>query len=165
MDVWMYGCMDVCVAVCMYVCMDGWMYVCMLFVCLFVCMYVEGVCMYVMDGAGVYACMHACMCVCGLCPFLTSCCALCSVKFWKKKPLGIEFVKQFRAHGAAITSVSVTGTTRTHTHTHTLTHTRTHARTVIEMGASAEDGLYFASAGADKTVKVFDVVNFDLIQM
>ncbi|KAF8451540.1 hypothetical protein BGX38DRAFT_1182734 [Terfezia claveryi] len=53
------------------------------------------------------------------------------VKFWKKQPVGIEFVKQFRAHVGEIRGVSV--------------------------GA---DGRGFASIGADKTVKVFDVVTF-----
>jgi hypothetical protein len=28
-----------------------------------------------------------------------------------------------------------------------------------------DDGLYFASAGTDNSVKVFDVVNFDLVAM
>lgn len=58
------------------------------------------------------------------------------VKFWKKVFGGVEFVKEFKAHSGEIKSVSV-----------------------------SVDGRSFATAGADKTVKVFDVVNFDLLAM
>ncbi|KAF1965751.1 hypothetical protein BU23DRAFT_560794 [Bimuria novae-zelandiae CBS 107.79] len=56
------------------------------------------------------------------------------VKFWKKDFGGVEFVKEFRAHNGEIKSVS----------------------------ASA-DGRSFASCGSDGTVKIFDVVTFDLL--
>ncbi|KAK3996465.1 putative peptidyl-prolyl cis-trans isomerase [Cladorrhinum sp. PSN332] len=56
------------------------------------------------------------------------------VKFWKKMAEGIEFVKEFKAHEGEIKSVS----------------------------ASA-DGRSFATAGDDKTIKLFDVVAFDLL--
>jgi peptidylprolyl isomerase domain and WD repeat-containing protein 1 len=58
------------------------------------------------------------------------------VKFWKKDFGGVEFVKEFRAHTGEIRSVS----------------------------ASA-DGRSFATAGSDNTVKIFDVVTFDLLAM
>ncbi|KAI9832421.1 MAG: hypothetical protein M1819_004410 [Sarea resinae] len=58
------------------------------------------------------------------------------VKFWKKVAVGIEFVKEFKAHLGEITSVSV-----------------------------SSDGRSFATAGSDKTVKIFDVVTFDLLAM
>ena len=58
------------------------------------------------------------------------------VKFWKKDFGGVEFVKEFRAHEGEIRSVSV-----------------------------STDGRNFATAGADKTVKIFDVVTFDLLAM
>lgn len=58
------------------------------------------------------------------------------VKFWKKMAQGIEFVKQFQAHNGEIRSVSV-----------------------------SQDGASFATAGADDTIKVFDVVTFDLLSM
>jgi peptidylprolyl isomerase domain and WD repeat-containing protein 1 len=58
------------------------------------------------------------------------------VKFWKKDFGGIEFVKEFRAHTGEIKSVSVSA-----------------------------DGRSFATAGSDKTVKIFDVVTFDLLAM
>ncbi|KAK2754243.1 hypothetical protein FQN54_007122 [Arachnomyces sp. PD_36] len=58
------------------------------------------------------------------------------VKFWKKIAVGVEFVKEFRAHGGAITSTSI-----------------------------STDGRSFATAGDDKTVKIFDVITFDLLTM
>lgn len=53
------------------------------------------------------------------------------VKFWKKSSGDVEFVKEFRAHTGEIKGVTVSA-----------------------------DGRSFASAGADKTVKIFDVVSF-----
>ncbi|KAK5990638.1 Peptidyl-prolyl cis-trans isomerase cyp15 [Cladobotryum mycophilum] len=58
------------------------------------------------------------------------------VKFWKKDGQGIEFVKQFKAHEGEITSVSV-----------------------------SRDGRSFATAGADETIKIFDVITFDLLSI
>jgi peptidylprolyl isomerase domain and WD repeat-containing protein 1 len=58
------------------------------------------------------------------------------VKFWKKVAEGIEFVKEFKAHQGDIKSVSV-----------------------------SQDGRSFATAGVDKTVKIFDVITFDLLSM
>ena len=55
------------------------------------------------------------------------------VKFWKKVAVGIEFVKEFRAHAGEIKSVSV-----------------------------SPDGRSFATAGTDKTIKIFDVVTFGM---
>ncbi len=56
------------------------------------------------------------------------------VKFWKKVAEGIEFVKEFKAHQGEIRSVS-----------------------------TSQDGRSFATAGIDKTIKLFDVVAFDLL--
>ena len=60
------------------------------------------------------------------------------VKFWKKLPESIEFAKEYKAHERSIRSSSV----------------------------SADGGL-FASAGDedDKTVKLFDVITFDLLSI
>ncbi|KAI9808302.1 MAG: hypothetical protein M1825_004759 [Sarcosagium campestre] len=58
------------------------------------------------------------------------------VKFWKKVVDGVDFVKEFRAHAGEIRSVSV-----------------------------SSDGRSFATAGADKTLKIFDVITFDLLSM
>ncbi|QSZ35218.1 hypothetical protein DSL72_008086 [Monilinia vaccinii-corymbosi] len=58
------------------------------------------------------------------------------VKFWKKVGDGIEFVKEFRTHVGEIKSVSISA-----------------------------DGRSFATAGADKTIKIFDVITFDLLSM
>ncbi|OJD17111.1 hypothetical protein AJ78_02755 [Emergomyces pasteurianus Ep9510] len=56
------------------------------------------------------------------------------VKFWKKMPIGVEFVKEFRAHVGELRGVSV-----------------------------SPDGRSFATVGVDKTVKIFDVITFDLL--
>ncbi|KAI1493725.1 hypothetical protein F5X96DRAFT_134838 [Biscogniauxia mediterranea] len=56
------------------------------------------------------------------------------VKFWKKAAQGIEFVKEFKAHQGEVRSVSV-----------------------------SYDGRSFATAGADKTIRIFDVLTFDLL--
>jgi peptidylprolyl isomerase domain and WD repeat-containing protein 1 len=58
------------------------------------------------------------------------------VKFWKKVSGGIEFVKEFKAHNGEIRSVTVSA-----------------------------DGRSYATTGADSTVKIFDVVTFDLLAM
>jgi len=58
------------------------------------------------------------------------------VKFWKKQSSSIEFVKHYNAHLSMIVAV-----------------------------ATSADGAYFASAAADGSIKVFDVINFDLIHM
>ncbi|KAF7929313.1 uncharacterized protein EAE98_005232 [Botrytis deweyae] len=58
------------------------------------------------------------------------------VKFWKKGGDGIEFVKEFRTHIGEVKSVSISA-----------------------------DGRSFATAGADKTIKIFDVMTFDLLSM
>ncbi|XP_056288170.1 peptidylprolyl isomerase domain and WD repeat-containing protein 1 [Pseudoliparis swirei] len=59
------------------------------------------------------------------------------IKFWKKKEdAGIEFVKHFRSHLGVIESIAV----------------------------SAE-GALLCSVGDDQAMKVFDVVNFDMINM
>ena len=56
------------------------------------------------------------------------------VKFWKKMAVGVEFVKEFRAHAAEIKGVSVSA-----------------------------DGRSFATTGGDKTVKIFDVITFGML--
>ena len=58
------------------------------------------------------------------------------IKFWKKMEVGVEFVKHFRAHMGVINDVAVNCT-----------------------------GALLATCGADKAVKVFDVINFDMINI
>uniref|UniRef100_UPI00358DE951 peptidylprolyl isomerase domain and WD repeat-containing protein 1-like n=1 Tax=Myxine glutinosa TaxID=7769 RepID=UPI00358DE951 len=59
------------------------------------------------------------------------------VKFWKKKEdEGVEFVKHFRSHLG-----------------------------IIEGVATSSEGALFCSIGDDKAMKIFDVVNFDMINM
>ncbi|KAL9253822.1 Peptidyl-prolyl cis-trans isomerase CYP71-like protein [Drosera capensis] len=58
------------------------------------------------------------------------------LKFWKKKPVGIEFAKHFRSHLGPIEGLSVSA-----------------------------DGLLCCSISNDRSVKVYDVVNFDMMVM
>ncbi|KAI9331938.1 hypothetical protein BDR26DRAFT_912438 [Obelidium mucronatum] len=58
------------------------------------------------------------------------------VKFWKKTATGIDFVKHYRAHMGPVVAI-----------------------------AWSSDGALFASAGADKSIKIFDVINFDMINI
>jgi peptidylprolyl isomerase domain and WD repeat-containing protein 1 len=58
------------------------------------------------------------------------------VKFWKKQETGIEFVKHYRAHLAPIVGL-----------------------------CTSADGMLAASISSDGTAKVYDVTNFDLINM
>jgi len=58
------------------------------------------------------------------------------IKFWKKQEVGVEFVKHFRAHLGTINDISVNAT-----------------------------GALLATVASDKAVKVFDIVNFDMINM
>ncbi|PWN32820.1 uncharacterized protein FA14DRAFT_149530 [Meira miltonrushii] len=58
------------------------------------------------------------------------------VKFWKKQEQGIEFVKNYRAHLAPVTGL-----------------------------CCSADGSLAASISSDGTAKIYDVVNFDLINM
>ena len=53
------------------------------------------------------------------------------LKFWKKTEGGVEFVKRFRAHVSVITGI-----------------------------AASPDGLLLATIAADKTAKIYDVLNF-----
>lgn len=59
------------------------------------------------------------------------------VKFWKKKPIGIEFVKHFRAHLGTIEDISINNPL----------------------------GTLLATISDDKSLKIFDIVNFDMINM
>ena len=58
------------------------------------------------------------------------------VKFWKKHPVGIEFVKHFRAHLGNIQDVSLN-----------------------------HNGTLLCTVSNDKNAKVFDVANFDMINI
>lgn len=59
------------------------------------------------------------------------------IKFWKKNAQGIEFVKSFKSHAGPIEDMSIT-----------------------------PNGTELASISRkDKTVKIFDIVNFDMINM
>ena len=66
--------------------------------------------------------------------FVVTCSRDGQLKFWKKMPTGIEFVKHFRAHLAPITGIAAT-----------------------------LDGSLLATCASDKAFKVFDVYAFDMI--
>ena len=55
------------------------------------------------------------------------------VKFWKKVSAGVEFVKEYKVHDGEIRCISV-----------------------------SQDGRSLATAGADSTVKIFDVAAYGL---
>ncbi|EMR11486.1 hypothetical protein PNEG_00500 [Pneumocystis murina B123] len=56
------------------------------------------------------------------------------LKFWKKQISGIEFVKHYKAHLGPVISTSV-----------------------------STDGSLFSSVSSDKSLKIFDIANFDMI--
>lgn len=59
------------------------------------------------------------------------------VKFWKKNNVGsLDFVKSFKAHLGPVTSAVI-----------------------------SDNGLWFATGSLDSTIKVFDVENFDMIEI
>ena len=59
------------------------------------------------------------------------------IKFWVKKPVGIEFVKHFRAH----------------------------LGTILDMSVNNPIGTLLATISDDNSMKIFDIVNFDMINM
>lgn len=58
------------------------------------------------------------------------------IKFWKKVELGIEFVKHFRSHLGPVVALT-----------------------------SNAEGSLLCSASSDRSLKIFDVINFDMINM
>ncbi|KAG9455056.1 hypothetical protein H6P81_007960 [Aristolochia fimbriata] len=58
------------------------------------------------------------------------------LKFWKKKPLGIEFAKHFRSHLGPIEGLAVSA-----------------------------DGLLCCTISSEQSVKIYDVVNYDMMVM
>ncbi|CAI9105574.1 OLC1v1004522C1 [Oldenlandia corymbosa var. corymbosa] len=58
------------------------------------------------------------------------------LKFWKKKPVGIEFAKHFRSHLGPIEGLAV-----------------------------SVDGMLCCTISSDESVKVYDVVNYDMMAM
>lgn len=58
------------------------------------------------------------------------------LKFWKKKPMGIEFAKHFRSHLGPIEGLAV-----------------------------STDGLLCCTISNDRSVKIYDVVNYDMMVM
>jgi peptidylprolyl isomerase domain and WD repeat-containing protein 1 len=75
-------------------------------------------------------------CVAGSLDFIVTASADGHVKFWKKLPRSIEFVKHYKAHLQAITSMTVSC-----------------------------DDTRLCTASEDKSVKIYDVPNYDMIHM
>lgn len=82
------------------------------------------------------------------------------LKFWKKTDDGIEFVKHFRSHlGKHFVGFILV-------HCILLTVCINFKQTGnINALAVNSNGTYLCTAASDKTVKVFDVINFDMINM
>lgn len=59
------------------------------------------------------------------------------LKFWKKKPIGIVFVKHFRAH----------------------------LGTIVDMSINNPLGTFLVTISDDKSLKIYDIINFDMINM
>ena len=59
------------------------------------------------------------------------------IKFWKKKAIGVEFVKHFRVH----------------------------LGTIVDMSINNPLGSLLATISDDKSLKIFDIINFDMINM
>jgi len=77
------------------------------------------------------------------------------IKFWKKGELGIEFVKHFRSHLGwfliHITCIS--------------SFNQVFVAVPIKSLTTNDSGTLLCSAATDQTAKVFDVVNFDMINI
>ena len=86
------------------------------------------------------------------------------VKFWKKKEdEGIEFVKHFRSHlGMKWTLTAAAGEKKLQISA--VTNALVSSGVMEGIAVSAE-GALFCSIGDDQAMKVFDVVNFDMINM
>lgn len=80
------------------------------------------------------------------------------VKFWKKMEEGIEFVKHFRSHlRKSFTCSQVRNLIK-------IGNQFCHLEPINALAANP-NGTYLATASSDKSMKVFDVINFDMINM
>ena len=81
------------------------------------------------------------------------------LKFWKKMPGSIEFVKHYRAHLDKITGALRMNPRR-------LMRRRANLRIGGISGlAVTHDGLWLCSCSVDQSLKVYDVINFDMMNM
>ena len=87
-------------------------------------------------------------CVCCRTEFIVTASCDGHVKFWKKQPEGIEFVKHIRAHMSRWWIVKL--------------HPKPHPLNVgkIESMAASCDGFLLNTTSDDKSLKIFDVINF-----
>ena len=87
-------------------------------------------------------------CVCCRTEFIVTASCDGHVKFWKKQPEGIEFVKHIRAHMSRWWIVKL--------------HPKPHPLIVgkIESMAASCNGFLLSTTSDDKSLKIFDVINF-----
>jgi len=77
------------------------------------------------------------------------------IKFWKKGELGIEFVKHFRSHlGGFLIHITCISSFN-----------QVFVAVPIKSLTTNDSGTLLCSAATDQTAKVFDVVNFDMINI
>ncbi|KAG8488597.1 hypothetical protein CXB51_016499 [Gossypium anomalum] len=77
------------------------------------------------------------------------------LKFWKKKAVGIEFAKHFRSHLDPIEGLASSMSLL-------LVHSSTMTCSAMQVSA---DGLLCCTISSDRSVKVYDVVNYDMMVM
>lgn len=81
------------------------------------------------------------------------------VKFWKKMEEGIEFVKHFRSHMCKLRVSFLCH------YVASLKNIRKQFAAPINALSVNANGTYLCTASTDKNVKIFDVINFDMINM
>ncbi|KAL2899500.1 Peptidyl-prolyl cis-trans isomerase CYP71 [Bienertia sinuspersici] len=79
------------------------------------------------------------------------------LKFWKKKPTGIEFAKHFRSHLGPIEGLAVNG--------NGVATGGCFMELVVVASEVSGDGLLCCTISNDHSVKVYDVVNYDMMVM
>lgn len=88
------------------------------------------------------------------------------MKFWKKKEdEGIEFVKHFRSHLGECERSSVSSTVPMSVPSVVFNVCVCVCLGVIECISVSAEGALLCTVGDDQAMKVFDVVNFDMINM
>lgn len=86
------------------------------------------------------------------------------LKFWKKLEDGIEFVKHFRSHLCTWHFFNL-NSFKKKARTPNLFHLNITKSGSINALATNVNGTYLCTASSDKSVKIFDVINFDMINM
>lgn len=89
------------------------------------------------------------------------------LKFWKKMEDGIEFVKHFRSHLCSYFFLNLFTIQVFILKGHKMNHIFVLKCETGSINALAVNvnGTYLCTASSDKSVKIFDVINFDMINM